>query len=163
MSLAQRLIACLLLLAYASTGTALFPAAVMALAELDGSHEVVVIQGEAGTQVRLHHDEHGFTPHVEDHHDVLARALVSMCCPATEGDHSLSTAAISAPMTLSRDDHSCDAKGATALNAAATTALVFALPAATAQSAQAVPAWPPNPAPVLGEARPGVTAVRLMI
>lgn len=104
MRFTHRFIALLLLLAYASTGTALFPAVVMTLATLDGSHQVLVIQSKSGTQVRLHHDDSHFTPAVEDHATELARLLVSMCAPATEGDHSLSTHCVIGSLLLARDE-----------------------------------------------------------
>ena len=50
----RRFISLLLLLAYAGTGTSVLPAFVLALAEMDGSHEVRVCESEQGTRVLLH-------------------------------------------------------------------------------------------------------------
>ena len=55
MKLHHRIIAALVLMAYAVTGTALVPAVTAALAALDGSHDVMVRESEQGTQLVLHH------------------------------------------------------------------------------------------------------------
>jgi len=81
----------LLLLAYAGTATSIMPAVFAALAELDGSHRVMICRTEEGLQVRLHHREDDYTPEVCDHEGMLGRLVVSFCQPAEEGDHSLST------------------------------------------------------------------------
>ena len=86
-----RLLALLLLLAYAGSATAIMPTLFAALAAIDGSHQVMICRTEHGTQVRLHHHEDEYTPEVCDHSGMLARLVVSFCRPATEGDHSLST------------------------------------------------------------------------
>ncbi|MBB5032520.1 hypothetical protein [Prosthecobacter vanneervenii] len=86
-----RLLALLLLLAYAGSATAIMPAVFAALATIDGSHRVLICRTEQGTQVRLHHHEDDYTPEVCDHSGMLTRLVVSFCRPATEGDHSLST------------------------------------------------------------------------
>lgn len=86
-----RMLALLLLLAYAGSATAIMPAVFAALATIDGSHRVLICRTEQGTQVRLHHRAGDYTPEVCDHNGMLARLVVSFCRPATEGDHSLST------------------------------------------------------------------------
>lgn len=92
MHLVHRLIAALLLLAYASTGTSLMPAVMTLLAEVEGSHESRVRLGENGAQVVLHHRQSEFTPAVNDHRRGLARVLVSFCQSDREGDHQMTTA-----------------------------------------------------------------------
>ena len=92
MQLAHRLIATLLLLAYASTGTSLMPAVMTLLVEVEGSHESQVRLGENGAQVVLHHRQSEFTPDVNDHRHGLARVLVSFCQSDHEGDHQMTTA-----------------------------------------------------------------------
>jgi hypothetical protein len=92
MHLVHRLIAALLLLAYASTGTSLMPAVMAMAAELEGSHESRVRLGENGAQVVLHHRQSDFTPDVNDHRRGLARVLVSLCQSDREGDHQMTTA-----------------------------------------------------------------------
>ena len=92
MQLVHRLIATLLLLAYASTGTSLMPAVMTLLAEVEGSHESRVHLGENGAQVVLHHRQSEFTPAVKDHRRGLARVLVSFCQSDREGDHQMTTA-----------------------------------------------------------------------
>jgi len=81
----------LLLLAYTGTATAVMPAVFAALAELDGSHRVMICRTEQGMEVRLHHREDDYTPEVCDHAGLLAQMVVSFCRPAAEGDHSLTT------------------------------------------------------------------------
>lgn len=93
------LLVVLLLLAYAGTATSIMPAVFAALAELDGSHRVMICRTEQGLQVRLHHREDDYTPEVCDHAGLLGRLVVSFCHPATEGDHSLSTHQVTGTVT----------------------------------------------------------------
>lgn len=93
------LLVVLLLLAYAGTATSIMPAVFAALAELDGSHRVMICRTEQGLQVRLHHRENDYTPEVCDHAGLLGRLVVSFCHPATEGDHSLSTNQVTGTVT----------------------------------------------------------------
>lgn len=110
-----RMLALLLLLAYASTATTIMPAVFAALAALDGSHKVLICHTEQGMQVRLHHHEGDYTPEVCDHAGVLARLVVSFCRPATEGDHSLSNNQVAGGLAgpddeeerLFKDKHDC--------------------------------------------------------
>lgn len=120
MSRIHRIIALLLLLAYASTGTAAFPACILALAEMDGSHEVQVRESEQGTQVLLHHAGHDYTPEVADHGSALARTLVRMCRPASEGDHSLSLRRMTASAANASDEAKHSLKDPLPLNILAT-------------------------------------------
>lgn len=125
----HRLVALLLLLAYAGTGTAALPAFVMAAACVDGSHQVRIVQSEHGMQVRLHHeDEEHFTPEVADHSSAFTRVLVRMCAPAREGDHSLSTQCVSSSALMSRDDAKRAAKPSQTVNLGATMRLLAQLP-----------------------------------
>jgi len=75
----QRLIAFLLLLAYASTSTAALPALIGWAAALEGSHTVNVAKSASGMQITLHHVRGDFTPKIADHQNVLARVMVSLC------------------------------------------------------------------------------------
>lgn len=95
LSLLHRLTGLLLLMAHAITGTSALPAITTLAADLEGSHEVFVSQGEQGTQVLLHHRPHEYTPEVYDHDDPLTRTIVRMCRTSQEGDHKLSTEAMS--------------------------------------------------------------------
>ena len=105
-----RIIAALLLLAHASTGTALIPAAVAALADLDGSHAVIVCHTASGTQVILHHRPGEYTPAVCDH-ALLGRMAVRLCQPSRDGDHNLATpsAAFNAAEDSKREIKTADA------------------------------------------------------
>lgn len=87
----QRLIALLLLVAYATTGTSLLPATVAVLAALDGGHEVLIGQTENGVRLTLHHRPDDYTPCVADHHSALARVLVRLCSSSQQGDHQLAS------------------------------------------------------------------------
>jgi hypothetical protein len=98
------LLVVLLLLAYAGTATAIMPAVFAALAELDGSHRVMICRTEQGMQVRLHHREDDYTPEVCDHTGLLAKLVVSFCRPAEEGDHSLSTNQVTGTLTSPDDE-----------------------------------------------------------
>lgn len=89
----------LLLLAYAGTATTIMPAVVAVLAALDGSHRVLICRTEQGTEVRLHHRDHECTPEVWDHQGMLAKLIVSICRPAEDGDHSLSSNQVTGTLT----------------------------------------------------------------
>lgn len=79
-------------MAYAITGTSVFPAVMVMAASYDGSHGVQISYSDKGTVVTLKHRRDAFTPGVEDHGNSLARALVSFCSDANSGDHQLSCA-----------------------------------------------------------------------
>ncbi|MES2598202.1 MAG: hypothetical protein V4662_22905 [Verrucomicrobiota bacterium] len=98
-SLLKRLTGLLLLLAHAITGTSALPAITTLAADLEGSHAVMVSQGEQGTQIVLHHRPHEYTPEVDDHSNAIARVLVRLCNTSHEGDHRLSTEALSSGLT----------------------------------------------------------------
>jgi hypothetical protein len=104
-SLQQRLIASVLLMAYAITGTAIMPAAMALAAWVDGSHSVVVSQSAEGTQLTLHHRQNEFTPSVEDHQNTLARVLVSFCKASEGGDHQLKSGHIDTTSKTERESH----------------------------------------------------------
>ena len=91
-TLHQRLITLVLLMAYAITGTSVFPAVMVMAATYDGSHSVQISCSDKGTTVTLKHSRDSFTPDVADHSNSLARALVSLCNDANSGDHQLSCA-----------------------------------------------------------------------
>lgn len=124
MKLYHRIIAALVLMAYAITGTSLMPVAVVMLAALDGSHDVVIRQSEQGTQLVLHHRVHEFTPQLTDHRKCMARVLVSLCRPNQEGDHQLVSAHVTSTACL---DVMPSISPPVALNAEATLALKFSL------------------------------------
>lgn len=90
-SLPHRLIALLLLMAYTITGTSVLPAMVAVLAVVDGGHEVLVGQTEGGVRLTLHHRPGEYTPCVADHHNALARVLVSLCRSSQQGDHQIAS------------------------------------------------------------------------
>jgi hypothetical protein len=98
-SLLKRLTGILLLLAHAITGTSALPAITTLAADLEGSHAVMVCRSEQGTHVVLHHREHEYTPRVDDHANVVARVIVRLCRSSQEGDHRLSTEALSSGLT----------------------------------------------------------------
>jgi hypothetical protein len=93
-SLQQRLIAFVVLMAYAITGTAIMPAVMALAAWVDGSHTVMVSQSAEGTQLTLHHRTGAYTPSVGDHQSPLARAIVSLCKASDGGDHQLKSGQI---------------------------------------------------------------------
>lgn len=116
----QRLIACLLLMAYAITGTSIIPAAMALMAWMDGGHSVRVVQSETGTRVTLHHNSDDYTPDVEDHSSPLARVLVSLCSASDSGDHQMTTSSIEAGTRLERDEQGSSVRKAPELNLPAT-------------------------------------------
>ncbi len=120
----QRLIALLLLVAYAITGTSLLPAVVSLAATAEGSHAVQVGRSAASTQVVLHHRAAEYTPATNDHATPLARLIVSLCRPSAEGDHSLSIQSMSGSLLVSRDEVKREIKDTPALNLPATVAWV---------------------------------------
>lgn len=93
-SLQQRLIASVVLMAYAITGTAIMPAAMALAAWVDGSHTVMVSQSAEGTQLTLHHRTGAYTPSIQDHQTALARVIVSLCKASDGGDHQLKSGRI---------------------------------------------------------------------
>ncbi len=99
-SMHQRIIALVLLVAYAITGTSVMPAMVAIAASMDGSHAVIVQQSEQGLQLTLHHRSNEYTPRVADHCNALAKIIVSMCGASEEGDHQMSTAHVTASASL---------------------------------------------------------------
>lgn len=89
----HRIIAALLLMAHAVTGTSLLPGAVAALADLEGSHQGLISIGRGETRVILHHTR-DFTPEVGDHQHCLARFIVRFCQADQAGDHQMTTAGV---------------------------------------------------------------------
>lgn len=89
----HRIIATLLLMAYAVTGTSLVPGAVAALADLEGSHQGLISIGRGETRVILHHTS-GFTPEVDDHQHCLARFIVRFCQADQAGDHQMTSTGV---------------------------------------------------------------------
>lgn len=89
----HRIIAALLLMAYAVTGTSLIPGAVAALADLEGSHQGLISIGRGETRVILHHTS-GFTPEVGDHQHCLARFIVRFCKADQAGDHQMTSTGV---------------------------------------------------------------------
>lgn len=116
----QRLIASLLLMAYAITGTSIMPAAMALMAWMDGGHSVMVVQSETGTRVTLHHRSDDYTPDIEDHRSPLARVLVSICSASDSGDHQMTSSSIEAGTRLERDEQGSTVKKAPELNFPAT-------------------------------------------
>lgn len=86
---ATRIIATILLVAYAMTGTSVMPAMISMAAWIDGSHSVLVAESEQGTQLILHHRSHCYTPRLADHDHTLTKILVSMCTASDSGDHQM--------------------------------------------------------------------------
>ena len=127
MKLHHRIIAALVLMAYAVTGTALVPAVTAALAALDGSHDVLVRESEQGTQLVLHHRQGDYTPEKADHRKCMARVLVSFCRQNQEGDHSLSSAHVTSMALTERIDATQIVKQPMTFNARATIALLLSL------------------------------------
>jgi hypothetical protein len=116
----QRLIASLLLTAYAVTGTSIMPAALALMAWMDGGHSVRVVQSETGTRVTLHHNSDDYTPDVEDHSSTLARVLVSLCSASDSGDHQMTSSSIEAGTRLEREEHGSSVRKVPELNLPAT-------------------------------------------
>lgn len=87
----QRLICLMLLAAFAVSGTSIGSAALLLMAELDGSHAVLVNESQAGTCLTLRHRQGEFTPRVCDHSTRLARLVVRLCRSNPAGDHNLVT------------------------------------------------------------------------
>lgn len=90
----HRIIAALLLMAYAVTGTPLIPGTVAVLADLEGSHQGIVGLGHDGARITLHHSTGAYTPEVSDHRHCLARMIVRLCRPNSEGDHQMTASCI---------------------------------------------------------------------
>lgn len=128
MKLSHRILASILLMAYAITGTAIMPAVMVMMANLDGSHGVQVQESENGTQLVLRHSTGHYTPRVEDHSENLARVLVSMSAPDSHGDHSLVSAHVKGSITSARDLLELMVKNTPALNYTATACLVISVP-----------------------------------
>jgi hypothetical protein len=99
----QRLIAFLLVLAYASTSTAAVPALVGWAAALEGSHTVNVAKSASGMQITLHHVRGDFTPKIADHQNALARVMVSLCKASQSGDHHLDASQLKDGPSACRD------------------------------------------------------------
>lgn len=92
----QRIIALILLTAYAGAGTSVMPALALMLADLDGSHFAKVIQSNAGTEVLLDHVAE-FTPNVDDHLSSLARMVTRLSKQTDEGSHLLTSKRLHTP------------------------------------------------------------------
>lgn len=99
----QRLIAFLLVLAYACTSTAALPALIGWAAALEGSHTVNVAKSASGMQITLHHVRGDFTPKIADHQTVLARVMVSLCKASQSGDHHLDASQLNDEPSACRD------------------------------------------------------------
>lgn len=91
MSLLNRFTALFLLVAYAITGTPVLTASAAMLADLDGSHEMFVLESDQSTQIVLHHREGAETPEVDDHVNASLRVLVCFCREDQNGDHHFSS------------------------------------------------------------------------
>ncbi len=91
MSPLNRFTALLLLLAYAITGTSVMTASAAMLADLDGSHEMIVLESDQITQIVLHHRVGAETPEVADHVNASLRVLVCFCREDQNGDHHFSS------------------------------------------------------------------------
>lgn len=145
-SLQQRLIAFVLLMAYAITGTAIMPAAMAFAAWLDGSHSVLVSQSEEGTQLTLHHRQNEFTPTVADHQNTLARVLVSFCKASEGGDHQLKSGYIDTTSKNERESHQDVIKRTPPLNLTETCDLLlsFLFPASATLRPLSYPDIPVN-------------------
>lgn len=125
----QRFTALILLMVYAITGTSLMPAMMLMLATFDGSHAIQVRQSDQGTQLLLHHKVGDYTPQVCDHQNTLAKFIVSMCRPNTEGDHKMISAHVASSVNSERDLLLKTAvKNSPMLNYLATSSLVLWVP-----------------------------------
>lgn len=103
-SLLQRLTGLLLLAAHAIVGTSVLPALTTLAADIEGSHAVMVSQGELGTQVVLQHRDQVYTPNVADHDDAMTRMIVRMCRSTEEGDHKLSSHSLSSGLAGEKEN-----------------------------------------------------------
>lgn len=113
-SLLQRLTGLLLLVAHAIVGTSALPALTTLAADIEGSHAVMVSQGELGTQIVLQHRDQEYTPAVADHHDAMMRMIVRMCRSTEEGDHKLSSHSLSSGLAGEKEKHARAKKQAAA-------------------------------------------------
>jgi hypothetical protein len=86
----NRFSALLLLLAYAITGTPVLKASSAMLADLDGSHEMFVLESDQITQIVLHPREGAETLEVADHINASLRILLCFCGEDQNGDHHFS-------------------------------------------------------------------------
>lgn len=155
MSLSQRLLSLILLVAYAMTGTAVLPASLALLASLDDSHAVQVGQSAQGVSLRLQHRSGEYTPEVADHCQPLAQVLVRFCERDPAGDHQLVTRRVHASTSLEREAVHAGLKSAPLFNAAATTVLRLLLPPVREAPfdrrlamTPSAPVWRPVPATV---------------
>ena len=87
----NRFSALLLLLAYAITGTPVLKASSAMLADLDGSHEMFVLESDQITQIVLHPREGAETLEVADHINASLRILLCFCGEDQNGDHHFSS------------------------------------------------------------------------
>ena len=123
----HRIIAALVLMAYAITGTSLVTAVAVVLAELDGSHDVMISESAQGMQLVLHHRHGEYTPQTKDHSKCMARVLVSFCRQDQEGDHCLSPAHVSSTAITERFNAAKSGSLPLTLNLNATLALILSL------------------------------------
>jgi hypothetical protein len=123
----HRIIAALVLMAYAITGTSLLPAVAVALAELDGSHDVMISASAQGMQLVLHHRHGEYTPQTKDHSKCMARVLVSFCRQDQEGDHRLAPAHVTSTAFTERFNAAKSGSPLVSLNIHATRALMRSL------------------------------------
>lgn len=92
MSLSNRFTALFLLVAYVITGTPVLTGTAVILADLDGSHEMIIQESNQTTQIVLHHRAGAETPEVADHANASLRVLVCFCREDQNGDHHFSSA-----------------------------------------------------------------------
>jgi hypothetical protein len=123
----HRIIAALVLMAYAITGTSLVTAVAVVLAELDGSHDVMISESAQVMQLVLHHRHGEYTPQTKDHSKCMARVLVSFCRQDQEGDHCLSPAHVSSTAITERFNAAKSGSLPLTLNLNATLALILSL------------------------------------
>jgi hypothetical protein len=100
----HRLLAALLLLVYASTGTASFSGLTLVLAELEGRHEVRVSETAVGTRVLFHHELSGLAPSATDQECTLDPRMAEFSMPDHEGDHALSSAHLIGSLNSSSEE-----------------------------------------------------------
>lgn len=100
----HRIIAALLLMAHAVTGTSLIPGTMAALADLEGSHQGMISFGRGETRVILHHRTDDYTPAVGDHQRCLARLIVRFCRAGQGGDHQITTAGVNGSLDEKRHE-----------------------------------------------------------
>ncbi|MBK8091606.1 MAG: hypothetical protein IPK32_06370 [Verrucomicrobiaceae bacterium] len=102
-SFTQRFIACVLLMAYAMTGTSILPGVVAVMAALDGSHQMHVIGAEKGIGLLLEHRAGQYTPEVRDHRNLLGQVATSLCRSQQGGTHQFDSSRLSDSGRIERE------------------------------------------------------------